>query len=74
MTMAKKDKDLILRITFVNEHITDYTVNSNNDMLLLTNKIAKAMDEHKSVSICNGITMNANNILFIEEIDNGYKA
>lgn len=74
MTMAKKDKDLILRITFVNGHITDYEVGNKNDMSLLLHKIAKAIDDHKSVSICNGITMNANNILFIEEIDNGYKA
>lgn len=66
--MAKKDDNLTLRVTYVNNYASDFLVENNHDMNYLMNKVIKAIDEHKSVKLCDNIIINTNNVLFVEEI------
>lgn len=66
--MAKNTNQLTLRVTFVDGNFTDYLVDNKSDMAFLIGSITRAINDHKSVKICDKIVMNANNILFVEEL------
>lgn len=66
--MAKNTNQLTLRVTFVDGNFTDYLVDNKSDMTFLIGSITRAINDHKAVKICDKIVMNANNILFVEEL------
>lgn len=66
--MAKNANQLILRVTFVDGNFTDYLIDNKSDMTFLIGSITRAINDHKAVKICDKIVMNANNILFVEEL------
>ena len=66
--MAKNTNQLTLRVTFVDGNFTDYLIDNKSDMTFLIGSITRAINDHKAVKICDNIVMNANNILFIEEL------
>lgn len=66
--MAKNTNQLTLRVTFVDGNFTDYLVDNKSDMTFLIGSITRAINDHKAVKICEKIVMNANNILFVEEL------
>ena len=66
--MAKNANQLILRVTFVDGNFTDYLIDNKSDMTFLIGSITRAINDHKAVKICDNIVMNANNILFVEEL------
>ncbi len=66
--MAKNTNQLTLRVTFVDGSFTDYLVDNKSDMAFLIGSITRAINDHKAVKICDNIIMNANNILFVEEL------
>ena len=66
--MAKNTNQLILRVTFVDGNFTDYLIDNKSDMAFLIGSITRAINDHKAVKICDNIVMNANNILFVEEL------
>ena len=66
--MAKNANQLTLRVTFVDGSFTDYIVDNKSDMAFLIGSITRAINDHKAVKICDNIIMNANNILFVEEL------
>lgn len=66
--MAKSTSPLTLRVTFVDGEFTDYLVDNKSDMAFLIGSITRAINDHKAVKICDKIIMNANNILFVEEL------
>lgn len=66
--MSKNTNQLILRVTFVDGNFTDYLIDNKSDMAFLIGSITRAINDHKAVKICDNIVMNANNILFIEEL------
>lgn len=66
--MAKNTKQLTLRVTYVDSSFTDYLVDNKSDMAFLIGSITRAINDHKAVKICDNIVINANNILFVEEL------
>ena len=66
--MAKNTSPLTLRVTYVDGSFTDYLVDNKSDMTFLIGSITRAINDHKAVKICDNIVMNANNILFVEEL------
>ena len=66
--MAKNTSPLTLRVTYVDGSFTDYLVESKSDMAFLVGSITRAINDHKAVKVCEKIIMNANNILFFEEL------
>ncbi len=66
--MAKNTNQLTLRVTYVDGSFTDYLVENKSDMAFLVGSITRAINEHKAVKVCEKIIMNANNILFFEEL------
>lgn len=66
--MAKNTNQLTLRVTYVDGSFTDYLVDNKSDMAFLIGSITRAINDHKAVKVCEKIIMNANNILFIEEL------
>ena len=66
--MSKNTNQLTLRVTYVDGSFTDYIVDNKSDMAFLIGSITRAINDHKAVKICDNIIMNANNILFIEEL------
>lgn len=66
--MSKNTNQLILRVTFVDGNFTDYLIDNKSDMTFLIGSITRAINDHKAVKICDNIVMNANNILFVEEL------
>ena len=66
--MAKNTNQLTLRVTYVDGSFTDYLVDNKSDMAFLVGSITRAINEHKAVKVCEKIIMNANNILFFEEL------
>lgn len=66
--MSKNASPLTLRVTFVDGNFTDYLIDNKSDMTFLIGSITRAINEHKAVKICDKIVMNANNILFVEEL------
>lgn len=66
--MAKNTKQLTLRVTYVDGSFTDYLVDNKSDMAFLMGSITRAINDHKAVKICDNIVINANNILFVEEL------
>ena len=66
--MAKNTNQLTLRVTFVDGNFTDYLIDNKSDMTFLIGSITRAINDHKAVKICDNIIMNANNILFFEEL------
>ena len=66
--MPKNTNQLILRVTFVDGNFTDYLIDNKSDMAFLIGSITRAINDHKAVKICDKIVMNANNILFVEEL------
>lgn len=66
--MSKNTSPLTLRVTFVDGNFTDYLVDNKSDMTSLMGSITRAINDHKAVKICEKIVMNANNILFVEEL------
>ena len=66
--MAKNTNQLTLRVTYVDGSFTDYLVENKSDMAFLIGSITRAINEHKAVKVCEKIIMNANNILFFEEL------
>lgn len=66
--MAKNTNQLTLRVTFVDGNFTDYLIDNKSDMTFLIGSITRAINDHKAVKICDKIVMNANNILFVEEL------
>ena len=66
--MSKNANQLILRVTFVDGNFTDYLIDNKSDMTFLIGSITRAINDHKAVKICDKIVMNANNILFVEEL------
>lgn len=66
--MAKNTNQLTLRVTFVDGNFTDYLVDNKSDMAFLMGSITRAINDHKAVKICDNIVINANNILFVEEL------
>lgn len=66
--MSKNTNQLTLRVTFVDGNFTDYLIDNKSDMTFLIGSITRAINDHKAVKICDKIVMNANNILFVEEL------
>lgn len=66
--MSKNTSPLTLRVTFVDGNFTDYIVENKSDMAFLIGSITRAINDHKAVKICDNIVINANNILFVEEL------
>ena len=66
--MSKNTSPLTLRVTYVDGSFTDYLVENKSDMAFLVGSITRAINEHKAVKVCEKIIMNANNILFFEEL------
>lgn len=66
--MAKNTNQLTLRVTYVDGSFTDYLVDNKSDMAFLIGSITRAINDHKAVKVCEKIIMNANNILFFEEL------
>lgn len=66
--MAKNTNQLTLRVTYVDGSFTDYLVDNKSDMAFLMGSITRAINDHKAVKICDNIVINANNILFVEEL------
>ena len=66
--MSKNTSPLTLRVTYVDGSFTDYLVENKSDMAFLIGSITRAINEHKAVKVCEKIIMNANNILFFEEL------
>lgn len=66
--MAKNTNQLTLRVTYIDGSFTDYLVENKSDMAFLIGSITRAINDHKAVKICEKIIMNANNILFVEEL------
>ena len=66
--MSKNTNQLTLRVTYVDGSFTDYLVENKSDMAFLVGSITRAINEHKAVKVCEKIIMNANNILFFEEL------
>lgn len=66
--MAKNTSPLTLRVTYVDGSFTDYLVENKSDMAFLVGSITRAINDHKAVKVCEKIIMNANNILFFEEL------
>ena len=66
--MSKNTNQLTLRVTFVDGNFTDYLIHNKSDMTFLIGSITRAINDHKAVKICDKIVMNANNILFVEEL------
>ena len=66
--MSKNTSPLTLRVTYVDGSFTDYIVENKSDMAFLVGSITRAINEHKAVKVCEKIIMNANNILFFEEL------
>ena len=66
--MSKNTNQLILRVTYVDGSFTDYLVENKSDMAFLVGSITRAINDHKAVKVCEKIIMNANNILFFEEL------
>ena len=66
--MSKNASPLTLRVTFVDGSFTDYLVDNKSDMAFLVGSITRAINDHKAVKVCEKIIMNANNILFFEEL------
>ena len=66
--MSKNTNQLTLRVTFVDGNFTDYLIDNKGDMTFLIGSITRAINDHKAVKICDKIVMNANNILFVEEL------
>lgn len=66
--MAKNTNQLTLRVTYVDGSFTDYLVENKSDMAFLIGSITRAINDHKAVKVCEKIIMNANNILFFEEL------
>ena len=66
--MSKNTNQLTLRVTFVDGNFTDYLVDNKSDMAFLMCSITRAINDHKAVKICDNIVINANNILFVEEL------
>ena len=66
--MSKNTNQLTLRVTFVDGNFTDYLIDNKSDMAFLIGSITRAINDHKAVKICEKIIMNANNILFFEEL------
>ena len=66
--MSKNTNQLTLRVTYVDGSFTDYLVDNKSDMAFLIGSITRAINEHKAVKVCEKIIMNANNILFFEEL------
>ena len=66
--MAKNTNQLTRRVTYVDGSFTDYLVENKSDMAFLVGSITRAINEHKAVKVCEKIIMNANNILFFEEL------
>lgn len=66
--MAKNTNQLTLRVTYVDGSFTDYLVENKSDMAFLVGSITRAINDHKAVKVCEKIIMNANNILFFEEL------
>lgn len=71
--MAKPNSTpLILRVTYTHGYVSDFEVANKHDMRYLLNKVTQAIDEHKSVELCENIIINTNNVIYVEVIDNGY--
>ena len=66
--MSKNTSPLTLRVTYIDGNFTDYLVENKSDMAFLVGSITRAINEHKAVKVCEKIIMNANNILFFEEL------
>ena len=66
--MSKNTNRLTLRVTYVDGSFTDYLVENKSDMAFLVGSITRAINDHKAVKVCEKIIMNANNILFFEEL------
>ena len=66
--MSKNTSPLTLRVTYVDGSFTDYIVDNKSDMAFLIGSITRAINDHKAVKVCEKIIMNANNILFVEEL------
>lgn len=66
--MSKNTNQLTLRVTYVDGSFTDYLVENKSDMAFLVGSITRAINDHKAVKVCEKIIMNANNILFFEEL------
>ena len=66
--MSKKTSKLTHRVTFVDGNFTDYLVENKSDMAFLIGSIKRAINDNKAVKICDNIVINANNILFVEEL------
>ena len=66
--MSKNTSPLTLRVTYVDGSFTDYLVDNKSDMAFLVGSITRAINDHKAVKVCEKIIMNANNILFFEEL------
>ena len=66
--MSKNTNQLTLRVTYVDGSFTDYLVENKSDMAFLIGSITRAINDHKAVKVCEKIIMNANNILFFEEL------
>ena len=66
--MSKNTNQLTLRVTYVDGSFTDYLVENKSDMAFLVGSITRAINDHKAVKVCEKIIMNANNILFVEEL------
>lgn len=66
--MSKNTSPLTLRVTYVDGSFTDYLVENKSDMAFLVGSITRAINDHKAVKVCEKIIMNANNILFFEEL------
>ena len=66
--MSKNTSPLTLRVTYVDGSFTDYIVDNKSDMAFLVGSITRAINDHKAVKVCEKIIMNANNILFFEEL------
>lgn len=66
--MSKNTNQLTLRVTYVDGSFTDYLVDNKSDMAFLVGSITRAINDHKAVKVCEKIIMNANNILFFEEL------
>ena len=66
--MSKNTNHLTLRVTFVDGNFTAYLVDNKSDMAFLMGSITRAINDHKAVKICDNIVINANNILFVEEL------
>ena len=66
--MSKNTSPLTLRVTYVDGSFTDYLVENKSDMAFLIGSITRAINDHKALKVCEKIIMNANNILFFEEL------